>query len=160
MISDDAITEEPPAIPVSAGAMIFDAKGRLLILKPTYKSGWTIPGGVMEADGETPWQACRREVLEECGIDVRSGRLACTDFRPARPDRPGGIRYLFDCGQADEAALAAITLQPEEIAACRLASLDTALTLLRPAVRRRVRAGTRHRRFVYLENGRRVPAIG
>jgi 8-oxo-dGTP diphosphatase len=160
MISDDMINKELPAIPVSAGAMIFDAKGRLLILKPTYKSGWTIPGGVMEADGETPWQACRREVLEECGIDVRAGRLACTDFRPARPDRPGGIRYLFDCGQAEDAALAAITLQPEEIAEYRLASLDTALTLLRPAVRRRVRAGTRRRRFVYLENGRRVPAIG
>ena len=77
-----------PRIPVSAGAMVFDRSGRLLILKPTYKSGWTIPGGVMEADGETPWQACRREVLEECGIDVRAGRLACTDFRPARPDRP------------------------------------------------------------------------
>jgi 8-oxo-dGTP diphosphatase len=160
MISDDMITKELPAIPVSAGAMIFDSKGRLLILKPTYKSGWTIPGGVMEADGETPWQACRREVLEECGIDVQAGRLACTDFRPARPDRPGGIRYLFDCGQAEDAALAAITLQPEEIAEYRLASLDTALTLLRPAVRRRVRAGTRRRRFVYLENGRRVPAIG
>src|SRR6185312_2789106 len=41
-----------PAIPVSAGALIFDRSGRLLILKPTYKSGWTIPGGVMEADGE------------------------------------------------------------------------------------------------------------
>ena len=152
--------DELPTIPVSAGALIFDSAGRLLILKPTYKTGWTIPGGVMEADGETPWQACRREVREECGIEVRSGRLACTDFRPARPGRPGGIRYLFDCGPADDAALAAITLQPEEIAEHRLASLNTALTLLRPAIRRRVRAATRHRRFVYLENGRQVPAVG
>jgi 8-oxo-dGTP diphosphatase len=152
--------DELPMIPVSAGALIFDPTGRLLILKPTYKKGWTIPGGVMEADGETPWDACRREVREECGIDVRAGRLACTDFRPARPGRPGGIRYLFDCGRADDAALAAITLQPAEIAEYRLASLDTALTLLRPAIRRRVRAATRRRRFVYLENGRPVPAIG
>jgi 8-oxo-dGTP diphosphatase len=151
--------DELPMIPVSAGALIFDPTGRLLILKPTYKKGWTIPGGVMEADGETPWDACRREVREECGIDVRAGRLACTDFRPARPGRPGGIRYLFDCGRADAAALAAITLQPAEIAEYRLASLDTALTLLRPAIRRRVRAATRRRRFVYLENGRPVPAI-
>ena len=151
--------DELPMIPVSAGALIFDPTGRLLILKPTYKKGWTIPGGVMEADGETPWDACRREVREECGIDVRAGRLACTDFRPARPGRPGGIRYLFDCGRADDAALAAITLQPAEIAEYRLASLDTALPLLRPAIRRRVRAATRRRRFVYLENGRPVPAI-
>jgi 8-oxo-dGTP diphosphatase len=152
--------DDLPMIPVSAGALIFDPTGRLLILKPTYKTGWTIPGGVMEADGETPWDACRREVREECGIDVRAGRLACTDFRPARPGRPGGIRYLFDCGRADDAALAAITLQPAEIAEYRLASLDTALTLLRPAIRRRVRAATRRRRFVYLENGRPLPAIG
>jgi 8-oxo-dGTP diphosphatase len=155
------IPDELPMIPVSAGALIFDSTGRLLILKPTYKTGWTLPGGVMEADGETPWDACRREVREECGIEVGSGRLACTDFRPARPGRPGGLRFLFDCGTADDAALAAITLQPEEIAEYRLASLDTALTLLRPALRRRVGAATRHRRrFVYLENGRRVPAIG
>ena len=152
--------DDLPKIPVSAGGLIFDSTSRLLILKPTYKTGWTIPGGIMEADGETPWEACRREVREECGIDVHAGRLACTDFRPARPGRPGGIRYLFDCGRADDAALAAITLQPEEISEYRLASLDTALTLLRPAIRRRVRAGTRRRRFVYLENGRPVPAIG
>jgi 8-oxo-dGTP diphosphatase len=157
MIPDELL----PMIPVSAGALIFDSTGRLLILKPTYKTGWTIPGGVMEADGETPWDACRREVREECGIEVGSGRLACTDFRPARPGRPGGIRFLFDCGKADDAALAAITLQPEEVAEYRLARLDTALALLRPALRRRVGAATRHRRrFVYLENGRRVPAIG
>jgi 8-oxo-dGTP diphosphatase len=156
MTPDDLL----PMIPVSAGALIFDSARRLLILKPTYKTGWTIPGGIMEADGETPWEACRREVREECGIDVRAGRLACTDFRPARPGRPGGIRYLLDCGRADDAALAAITLQPEEISEYRLASLDTALALLRPAIRRRVRAGTRRRRFVYLENGRPVPAIG
>ena len=62
---------EVPRIPASAGAMIFDCKGRLLILKPTYKAGWTIPGGEMEADGETPWEACQREVAEECGLTVR-----------------------------------------------------------------------------------------
>ncbi len=148
-----------PAVPVSAGALIFDRAGRLLILKPTYKSGWTIPGGVMEADGETPWAACRREVREECGIEVRSGRLACVDFRPGRGGRLGGIRFLFDCGPADEAALDAITLQPEEIAEHRLVDLDTALGLLRPPLRRRVGAATRRRRCVYLENGHPVAGV-
>jgi len=153
------VAAEFPAIPVSAGALIFDQAGRLLILKPTYKTGWTIPGGVMEADGETPWDACRREVREECGIEVRGGRLACVDFRHGRPGHPGGIRFLFDCGIADDAALAAITVQPEEIAGYRLVPLDTALALLRPPIRRRVRAATRHRGLVYLENGRPVPGI-
>ena len=149
-----------PAIPVSAGALIFDRAGRLLILKPTYKSGWTIPGGVMEADGETPWEACRREVAEECGLDVVTGRLACMDFRRPRPGKPGGIRYLFDCGAFGDADLAGIVVQPEEISEYRLAELSTALTLLRKPIRRRVRAATRKRRLCYLEDGRPVPAVG
>ena len=154
-----------PAIPASAGALIFDGAGRLLILKPTYKTGWTIPGGVMEADGETPWDACRREVREECGLEVRGGRLACVDFRPdraaspGRPERAGGIRFLFDCGVFDDAELAAITVQSEEVAEYAFAGLDEALDLLRAPIRRRVRAATRRRRCVYLENGRPVAGV-
>ena len=92
---------EVPRIPASAGALIFDEAGRLLILKPTYKAGWTIPGGQVEADGETPWEACRREAREESGVEIETGRLACVDFlRPARAD-PGGMRFLFDCGVLD-----------------------------------------------------------
>jgi 8-oxo-dGTP diphosphatase len=153
-------TAEPlPAIPVSAGALIFDRTGRLLILKPTYKTGWTIPGGVMEADGETPWEACRREVREECGIDLNDGRLAAMDFRRPRPGRPGGIRFLFDCGQVGGKVLAGIVVQPEEVSEYRLAALPDALGLLRGPIRRRVREATRGRGPVYLEDGRPVPGV-
>jgi len=160
--AEPAIPEDAglPAIPVSAGALIWDRAGRLLILKPTYKSGWTIPGGVMEADGETPWEACRREVAEECGLQAGNGRLACMDFRRPRPGKPGGIRYLFDCGAFSDADLAGIVVQPEEISEYRLAELSAALTLLRKPIRRRVRAATRRRRLCYLEDGRPVPAVG
>jgi 8-oxo-dGTP diphosphatase len=162
--NDPAVAAEDdgvlPAIPVSAGAMIFDRSGRLLILKPVYKSGWTIPGGVMEADGETPWEACQREVREECGLDVRRGRLVCMDFRRPRPGSPGGVRYLFDCGQMSGKSLAAIVLQPEEISSYRLVTLAGALELLRKPVRRRVRAAASAGRGVaYLEDGREVPGV-
>ncbi len=149
-----------PRIPVSAGALIFDRAGRLLILKPTYKSGWTIPGGVMEADGESPWEACRREVREETGIDVVRGRLAAMDFRRPRPGRPGGIRFLFDCAKVSDQALAGLVLQPEEISESRLAPLPDALALLRGPIRRRVRAATRGQPLVYLEDGRPVHGVG
>jgi len=149
-----------PAIPASAGALIFDRAGRLLILKPTYKSGWTIPGGVMEADGETPWEACRREVHEECGIEVTRGRLAGMDFRQPKPGRAGGIRFLFDCGQVGDETLAGIVVQSEEISEYRLATVSDALEMLRGPIRRRVRAATRHQGLVYLENGRPVPGVG
>jgi 8-oxo-dGTP diphosphatase len=155
---DDTLTL--PAIQVSAGALIFSRSGRLLILKPTYKSGWTIPGGVMEADGETPWEACKREVREECGIVLRRARLACMDFRPARPGRPGGIRYLFSAGRVGDRVLAAITIQAEEISEHRLVSLAQAARLLRPPIARRVAAAVAARGTVYLEDGRRVAVIG
>ena len=160
--SSDVAAEEGflPAIPVSAGALIFDRAGRLLILKPTYKTGWTIPGGVMEADGETPWDACRREVREECGIEVGGGRLACMDFRRPRPGRPGGIRYLFDCGEVSDEALAGVVVQAEEVSEFRLAALPSALDLLRGPIRRRVRAATRGNGLIYLEDGRPVSGVG
>src|SRR3984957_13359116 len=145
-----------PAIPASAGALIFARAGRLLILKPTYKSGWTIPGGVMKADGETPWEACRREVREECGIETGPGRLACMDFRHPQPGRAGGIRFLFDCGRVGEEELAGIVVQPEEVSEYRLAALPDALSMLRGPIRRRVRAaaGSGRKKLVYLEDGR------
>ena len=145
-----------PAIPVSAGALIYDRAGRLLILKPTYKSGWTIPGGVMEADGESPWEACQREVREETGLDVSRGRLAAMDFRRPRGGRPGGIRFLFDCGRLSDAALADLKLQADEISESRLVPLSEALRLLRGPIRRRVQAATLSRALVYLEDGRPV----
>jgi ADP-ribose pyrophosphatase YjhB (NUDIX family) len=152
-----------PAIPVSAGALIFDRAGRLLILKPTYKSGWTIPGGVVESDGETPWEACRREVAEECGLQIDAGhpaRLACMDFRRPRPGKPGGVRYLFDCGVFSDTSLAGIVVQPEEIAEHRMADLRTALTMLRKPIRRRVRAATGGQALHYLEDGLPVSGLG
>jgi 8-oxo-dGTP diphosphatase len=138
--------------------MIFDPAGRLLILKPVYKSGWTIPGGVMEI-GETPWAACQREVREECGLAVRRGRLACVDFRPPRRGKPGGLRFLFDCGALPHESFAAMVLQPEEISKYRIEPLPAALDLLRKPIRRRVTAAFGSSGLCYLENGRSVPGV-
>jgi len=48
---------------VAAGALFRDAGGRVLLVKPHYKAGWDIPGGMVEP-GETPSEACAREVTE------------------------------------------------------------------------------------------------
>ena len=147
-----------PTIPASAGALVRGRKGRLLILKPTYKGGWTIPGGIVEV-GESPWDACRRETKEECGLDVTTGRLVCVDFLRSRPGRPGGMRFLFDCGVFDDAVLDTVVIQPVEIAESRILPIDTALPLLSGPVRRRVRAAWKTKRVRYLEDGRPVQGI-
>jgi 8-oxo-dGTP diphosphatase len=159
MADQPELTEHPasiPRIPASAGALIFDPSGRVLILKPTYKKGWTIPGGQVDASGESPWEACKREALEECGIAVQRGRLVCVDFLRCKPGRPGGVRFLFDCGTVGRAEIAAIKLQPEEIAEHRFMEVAQALQLLSGPVRRRVSRAAGRKGCIYLEEGRPV----
>jgi 8-oxo-dGTP diphosphatase len=82
------------------------------------------------------------------------------DFRRPRPGKPGGIRFLFDCGAVGDEDLATIVTQAEEISEYKLAAPREALSLLRRPIRRRVRAALAGRRLVYLEDGRRVPGVG
>lgn len=155
-----AAGREVPRLPVSAGALIRDDQGRLLILKPTYKSGWTIPGGQLEETGESPWEGCRRETFEECGLRIDRARLACLDYRRPRPGRPGGLRVLFDCGRLPDSELAGLAVDREEIEEHRFVELDVAAELLSGPVRRRVLAASAAGRCVYLEDGRPVSAVG
>ncbi|HEV2922458.1 MAG TPA: NUDIX hydrolase [Solirubrobacteraceae bacterium] len=155
----DAPSLEIPRIPASAAALIFDKTGRLLILKPSYKAGWTIPGGQIEANGESPWQGCRRETFEECGLAIERGRLVCVDFLRPRAGRPGGVRFLFDCGSFGDQQLEAITIDDDEINEHRFAELAEAASLLSGPVRRRVLAAAGRKHCVYLEQGRRVKRV-
>ncbi len=161
-MSDAAGTEhqyEVPRVAASAGALIFDGAGRLLILKPNYKKGWTIPGGQIDANGESPCVAGRREPRAACGLAVGRGRLVCVDFRPAQPNRPGGLRFLFDCGTFADNELQGIRLQAEEIDDYRLVELDQAGELLSGPIRRRVAAAVGAERCLYLEDGRPVAGV-
>lgn len=148
-----------PRVPASAGGLIGDGAGRLLILKPTYKRGWVIPGGQIEATGESPWDACRREILEETGLAVAAGRLACVDFLRPKRDKPGGLRFVFDCGVLDPADRERIVLQENEIADYRWAVSEEAEELLSGPLARRVARALVADRPVYLENGAPVEGV-
>ncbi|MBL8190307.1 MAG: NUDIX hydrolase [Acidobacteria bacterium] len=62
---------------VTAGAVITDDTGRVLLLQHRYRpgSGWGIPGGFLQS-GEQPETAIRRELREEIGLEVRQLELA------------------------------------------------------------------------------------
>lgn len=139
---------------MAAGALLFDADGRVLMVEPTYKDYWDIPGGYVET-GESPLQAASREVHEELGITPGLGRLLAVDWAPngAEGDK---VLYLFDGGELAQETVEGIHLQAEELKAVRfVAPREIAdRTIPRPA--RRILAAVEARAestLVYLEHG-------
>jgi 8-oxo-dGTP diphosphatase len=68
-----------PRFAVTAGAVITDANGRVLLLKHRFRpgTGWGMPGGFIEA-GEQPEEALRRELREEVGLELENLKLFTT----------------------------------------------------------------------------------
>jgi 8-oxo-dGTP pyrophosphatase MutT (NUDIX family) len=57
--------------PYRARAIVFDPEGRVLLVRGQGREPrWYFPGGGIE-DGEMPYEAAQREVLEETGVRVR-----------------------------------------------------------------------------------------
>jgi len=97
----------------SAAALFTDPAGRVLLVKPNYREHWSLPGGILE-HGEPPHVGCRREVAEEIGLDVPSGRLLAIDWRPPEGVRPRAmVSFIFDGGVLPEHA--PIRLQEDEL---------------------------------------------
>ena len=65
-----------PRFAVTAGAIITDGHGRVLLLKHRFRpgSGWGLPGGFIE-QGEQPEEALRRELREEIRLEVEQLKL-------------------------------------------------------------------------------------
>lgn len=79
---------------VTAGALIFNSEGKVLLLKHRFRagSGWGIPGGFLEA-GEQPEAAMRRELREEIGLEVVHVEIFTSrSFR-----KPRQVEILFRC---------------------------------------------------------------
>ncbi|MGW6331657.1 NUDIX domain-containing protein [Nocardia rhamnosiphila] len=88
---------------LAAGALFVRAGAgseEVLLVHKTYGIGWDIPGGYV-APGESPAQACRREVAEELGIDRAPGRLLVHDWAP-NPGEGDKVLYVFDGGGLDD----------------------------------------------------------
>jgi ADP-ribose pyrophosphatase YjhB (NUDIX family) len=100
---------------MSAGVLLHDDAGRVVLVEPSYKPTWDIPGGVVDA-GESPWHAAARELAEELGIVRRHMRLLVIDHTPARSDTmPEGIAWIFDGGPVRDRDLAALSLDDPEV---------------------------------------------
>ncbi|GII80715.1 ADP-ribose pyrophosphatase [Sphaerisporangium rufum] len=121
-----------------AGAFITDRRGRVLLVKPNYRDHWLWPGGHVD-EGETPADACAREVREELGLILPVGRLLGVHWVPPLGDRPLPlVHFLFDCGTLPSED--GIVLQREELDAYRFVAPGEAREVMPAYLVRRLRA--------------------
>lgn len=102
---------------VAAGALFCDDTGRVLLVKPTYKEGWDLPGGYVEP-GETPSQGCVREIKEELGLVRNVGRLLIVDWAPS-PNEGDKILFIFEGGGIDAESHSQLQLPAAELSEVR-----------------------------------------
>jgi 8-oxo-dGTP diphosphatase len=140
---------------MAAGVLLRDGSGRVLLVEPTYKDYWEVPGGCVEAD-ESPYDAAVREVREELGISVTPRRLLVVDWVPLRPDRTEGVMFVYDGGIAGKELEKQIHLGQGELRSWAWSTESEADSRLSDLLARRVRAArqaARDQATSYLENG-------
>ncbi len=142
---------------MGAGALFFNEKDQLLLVEPSYKPTWEIPGGVVEAH-ESPQDCCQREIEEELGLKIKVGRLLCVDYNPTTETRLESLMFIFDGGVLTDELIAQINLQPDELLSYRFFDQNSLPDNLSPTLGERILSAWEQRKGTlpnnaYFENG-------
>ena len=143
---------------LSAGMLLFDQQGKLLIVEPAYKATWEIPGGVVESN-ESPRQTAVREVAEELGLYCEPHRLLGVDYCGESESRTESVNFIFLGPVLTPQDIAAIRLRQDELLSYKLLPPKEATKLLNKKLRRRVRRCLKvvgKKRTLYMEEQRPV----
>jgi 8-oxo-dGTP diphosphatase len=140
---------------IAAGLVCRDAQNRVLLVRPTYKPTWEVPGGAVEA-GEGPAVTVRRETREELGVNLTVGRLLVIDWIPERPPKTEGLMLLFDGGVVDDTVTRHFSLPEAELLEWGFVDIDELDRVVSLGMARRLRAALtalRSGSTAYLEAG-------
>ncbi|WP_078897259.1 NUDIX hydrolase [Streptomyces rimosus] len=91
---------------VAADVLLRNTHGTYLLVQPTYKPGWDLPGGMAEAN-EAPEDAAVREVKEELGVTITLLGLLVVDRVPPHGPRCDQLAFIFDVSAGQKACLGA-----------------------------------------------------
>ncbi|RKS07032.1 ADP-ribose pyrophosphatase YjhB (NUDIX family) [Nocardiopsis sp. Huas11] len=124
---------------VASEVILHDETGRLLLVDPSYKPYWDIPGGMAEAN-EPPALAAVRELREELRLDLSLGTLLCVDWVAPHGPWDDLLMFVFDGGTLPASQAASLYPADEELREVRWCTYQQAEELLRGDVWRRTRA--------------------
>lgn len=136
---DEYMAQLPRKV-MSAGVLLRDEAGRVLLVEPSYKPGWEIPGGIVER-GEPPWVTAARELHEEVGLERSLRRLLVVDHVPPDDDQaPERIAYVFDGGLIHDDDIGRLAFSAEIVSA-ELCTLEAVRTRTKQLLADRLAAG-------------------
>jgi ADP-ribose pyrophosphatase YjhB (NUDIX family) len=150
--------ETLPRKRMASSAIFLDPTGQILIVKPTYRSYWLLPGGSVE-ENESPREACIREVKEELGIDTTSMKLLGIDYLSKENEETECIQFAFYGGILSTSPMYTITLPAMELSDYRFLPLEEVLPILSPKLARGLPYyldAHQGDTVVYLEDGRKT----
>jgi 8-oxo-dGTP pyrophosphatase MutT (NUDIX family) len=123
---------------VATKVLIRDDAQRVLLVNPTYKELWDLPGGMAEAN-EPPRAAAERELREELDLTTPVGRLLLVDWVGPSGPWDDQLVFVFDGGTLDPHHVDQLKLTDPELSAYQFTTLDDAKPLLRPDMHDRLR---------------------
>ena len=145
---------------MAAGVIFFNQSAEVLIVKPSYKDYWSVPGGVIDKD-ESPRDAALREVREEIGLDLKSMQFLCLDYMS--PQNSGystkdeNIQFIFYGGVLIAEDIKWIKLAEEEISEYKFVSKEDAIKMVSDRLSNRLKPcfeALEKGVLVYLEGGK------
>jgi ADP-ribose pyrophosphatase YjhB (NUDIX family) len=137
MISDTYNFEAMSKKRMAASALFLNEQGKVLIVKPTYRPDWLLPGGLVERD-ESPRQACVREIKEELSIETPLDKLLCVEYLSDDTQQTESVQFVFYGGLITASQISSIALPKPELSEYRFSTREEALQLLSCKLARRL----------------------
>lgn len=143
-----------PKKQIGAGVLLFNKNNELLIVKPSYRNYWSIPGGVVEKN-ETPKNGCIREIQEEIGLSISKLQFLSVNYIFDNEKKGESLLFIFYGGTLSNKQIASIQIDKKEIIEYKFLKIKHALSLLdkimKDSISKSLKA-LKNKTALYLEN--------
>lgn len=137
--TDEEYAKILPKKQVGTAVIFLNEVGELLIVKPTYKNGWLVPGGSTD-ENESPLRCAIRETGEEIGLDVPQLQLIGVYYGSKKGVFIDSLKFIFFGGVLNKSQIVQIKLQAEELEKYQFVSLEEATPLFSQSLQKSIPA--------------------